>query len=255
MVAKIAIVLVVLGSVALGCAGLISGHFGYIKVQDTCWITSKDEDALSSYKLQLVLLYGPVFACLLCNFCAVAYILIELRRLRASNRLGSRKIRYLVFRMAFSPVFLIVHCLMVIGGDLPITYHSNAAQVTSYLANYLGFSCYALALSSCAVFLDPAFRNMRRSYMNRTSDGASDEEVNHELACDVSLDEVVVAMTEQNKDAFQAKDRSHAYTGKAVYEVKDHTDMSRTMRFGSIDKHVMIEHEQQEIDPETEMIR
>lgn len=163
VIVKVAISLVIVVSLGLSIGGLASGRFGYIEDQDTCWMvpTANGSGTDSPYKVDVILLYGPIFACLLFNVLGLAFVWFGIARIRRDgSNMDGTKLRSLVLRLSFSPAFLALHCLMVIGGDLPITYHSRAAQFTSYICNYIGFSALSLALAICAIFFDPALSSI-----------------------------------------------------------------------------------------------
>lgn len=182
LIVRISVALIVFFSLALGTAGLVAGRFGYLEDQDSCWMVPADKglSRYSAYKMECILLYGPLFAMLLLSFIALAYIWYCINHLRLSHEVNLNKTRSLVLRLCFPPGFLSVHCLMIIGGDLPITYGSRAGQYASYFLNYVGLASFGLALGLCAIFLDPAYNNVHRiakqqTRTTRTSEGETEE--------------------------------------------------------------------------------
>lgn len=164
LLVRLSIAFVALGSLALGTAGLLSGRFGYHTGINTCWIIppANHTSRYAFYKMEAILLYGPLFGTLLLSFIALACVWYHLSTLRKTVDLDLSKAKSLIFRVCFPPAVMLFHCLMIIGGDLPITYHTRAGQFTSYLFKRIGFGSLGLALGLCAVFIDPALRNMIR---------------------------------------------------------------------------------------------
>ena len=181
VIVKTAIGIVICVSISLSIAGLASHRYGYLEDQATCWFVPTNDGSWSddAYHLELVLLYGPIFTCLVLNFVGLAYIWIKLARIRRDNAsMDLSKLKSLVLRLSFSPAFLTIHCLLVVGGDLPIYYSTREAQFTSYICNYIGFSAYALALVLCAIFFDPALSTIMERNISLTSRSQTGNTVN-----------------------------------------------------------------------------
>ena len=181
--------LVLIASLCFSCVGVSSGRFGYLEDQQTCWIIpAAHRESVSAYRLEVALLYGPVFACLLLEVVGACYIYYVLHQLRITTAIEARA-KTLMKRLCLSPCLLGFHCLMVIGGDLPITYHTRAGQLTSYLLNYMGFSSYGIVTCLCTIFINPTYMCIVTPYSERRA-----HDVEHGMA------EVVKVTTPEIKD-------------------------------------------------------
>ncbi|CCG83843.1 protein of unknown function [Taphrina deformans PYCC 5710] len=224
LLVRLSIALVVLGAFALGTAGLIAGRYGYNAEQNTCWITAPPNKTsrYAGYKMMAILF----FITLLC-------VWYHLNMLRRTVDLDLSKSKSLILRVSFPPAVMSLHCLMTIGGDLPITYHSRAGQYTSYLFNYVGLGSFGFVLALCAIFIDPAFRNIVRLTRATTESRKSPEDGHLGEAEEIQVqstqkDEILQASLEtldDEKNAEKIAGEKVLHT-EAVTERTDSTELS-----------------------------
>lgn len=164
--AKVTSIISVLFSFAFAFTGLFLHAYSYSEEQATCWIFLPDNPTvvipLMLYKLEAAILYGPLFVSLALQIGLLIYCLFKLRVMR--NVRSDRSFRRMVMRIAISPAFLVLHCLMIFGGDLPITYYSRSAMYACFIIGFAGYGSFGLCYAVCVVFVDPALGTCWREF-------------------------------------------------------------------------------------------
>ncbi|ORY81970.1 hypothetical protein BCR37DRAFT_24524 [Protomyces lactucae-debilis] len=160
-------------SLGLSLVGIFTGTFGYLVDQDTCWVIATKtydtelEETRAKYVMLVIMIYGPLYASLFLNLGLFAYVVVRLNKVwEDRSNLGVQSTqdfsRALTRRVAFIPVAIGTHALLVIGGDLPITYKTTTAMFMSFFCNYIGFSSFTICVAMCAALIDPGFRKILR---------------------------------------------------------------------------------------------
>lgn len=160
----------VVASFVLAFAGLFLHNYRYSDIQQTCWIYSPHGQPdvvipVSLYGFECAILYGPVFLCILVSIILLAYIAISIGFVGRFR--GNRKFRRMIIRIGVSPFFLLLHCLTILGGDLPIEYKTHSSMFACFFIGFAGYGSFALSFVICAVFVDPCIAScikaMRKS--------------------------------------------------------------------------------------------
>jgi hypothetical protein len=203
--------IIVAVSLALSFTGLLRHNYGYRDDLETCWVTTKStEDSMADARAQFgilcLVIYGPLFLCLLLN--VVLFIYVLLRISRVYNNQGGGNLRAaqsvskaLTRRVAFIPLAVGLHTLLVFAGDLPIHFASKTAQWIAYFCNYIGFSSFTIFIAACAMFIDPTFLKICR--LNSNSEPAADLEASEDGGMDA-----VAATSYAGSYAFDCKSQS-----------------------------------------------
>ena len=140
-------------AIVITFTGLRLNRYGYVEDQATCWMIYPGSEK-DLFRIEVLILYGPLFITSGVQVLLFLFIVYKLR----SIRLRPRGFRKMILRLGFTPLFLALHCLLIIGGDAPIDSRTKAAKFTSAMMSYVGFASTGLFLAVCAVFVDPAVR-------------------------------------------------------------------------------------------------
>ena len=181
----------VMASIAFAFAGLFTHAYRYSESQATCWIFEPgrpDGDIIpkSLYGFESAILYGPVFASLLLSVCLFIYILISLRFIGQIR--ANKSFKRMIIRLGVTPVFLFLHCLMILSGDLPITYQSSSSMFASFWISFVGFGSFGLCFAFCAIFVDPALNTCWRAAFKKREPIVEHSEASEELKMDGKTD-------------------------------------------------------------------